>query len=216
MPANVKKWSNVQVAIQSALATALTVSAVTKANPAVVSYSGTDPSNGDYILFSSQGMNEIDGRVFRVANVNAGSNTLELEGEDSSAYNTFSSGSFQVITFGTTMQTATGLSASGGEYDFIDTTTIHEAVRKQIPGLASAAVYTFENIWDPSDTALKALKAAADSQAQRCVRFTFADGAKVLFNGYVGAALLPVGQAQDKVTTSVSITMYGRPTLYAT
>ena len=77
---SIKTWSNVQVAIQSALGTALTVSAISKASPGVVTYTGTDPSNGDYHLLEVQGMTQINNRVVRVANVNGGSNTYEAEG----------------------------------------------------------------------------------------------------------------------------------------
>jgi len=215
--ANVTKWSSVAVAVQSALAAAITISAVTKASPGVATYTGaTNPTNGDYIVMTASGMSQINGRVFRVANVNTGGKTFELEGENTTSYDTFSSGSFQIITFGTTMTTATGLSASGGDYDFIDTTTIHDNVRTQIPGLASPAVYTFESIWDAADTALIALKTASDAQAQRAVKFTFANAQKLVFNGYIGATLLPAGNAQDKVTTQVAITMFGRPTILST
>ena len=48
MPVSI--WSNVQVAVQSALGTANTISGVTKANPAVATYTGANPANGDYIV----------------------------------------------------------------------------------------------------------------------------------------------------------------------
>jgi Phage tail tube protein, TTP len=208
----VQKWANVQVAIQSALGAAKTITAITKANPGVVSSTAHGFANGDYVLLASQGMFQLDGRVFRVAGQTA--NTFQLEGEDTTLYDTFSSGSAYLITFGTTMSTATGLTASGGEFDFIDTTTIHQNVRSQIPGLASAASYTFENLWDPSDAALIAMKYASDNQLQRAIRFTFSGQQKVLFNGYIGATLLPTGNAQDKVVTSAVVTMFGKPTLY--
>lgn len=211
--ATVSKWANVQVSIQSALGVAKTITGISKASTGVVTSTAHGLSNGAYVLLSVQGMWQVDNRVFRVANVT--SNTLELEGENTLLYDTFSSGSMQEITFGTTMTTATGLTASGGDFDFIDITTIHDNVKKQIPGLASAATYTFENLWDPSDAALTAMKSASDNQAQRCVRFTFSGGQKVVFNGYIGATLLPAGSAQDKVVTQAVVTMFGRPTIYA-
>lgn len=212
--ANVSLWTNVTVDVQSALASAVTITGITKTDPAVVSTAGSLPSNGDYVLISASGMSQVDGRVFRVANAAAGE--FDLEGLDATNYGTFSSGTFQVITFGTSMTTATGLSASGGDFEFIDTTTIHDKTRTQVPGVTSPATYTFESIWDVADAGLIAFQEASDNQAQRAVRFTFANGQKVVFNGYIGATLLPTGQAQDKVTTSVVITMYGRPTVYAT
>ena len=211
--ANVVKWSKVLVDVQSALGSAVTISSISVAPVGVVTYSGTDPANGDYALLTVEGMHQVNGRVFKVASVNTTANTFEIEA--TTGYDAFTSGSFQLITFGTSMQTATGLTASGGEFDFLDVTTIHENVRKQVPGAASAASYTFESLWDPADAGLVAMKAASDAQAQRCVRFTFSAGQKVVFNGYVGATLLPTGNAQDIVKTAVTVTMFGRPTIYS-
>ena len=211
--ANVSLWTKVAVDVQSALATAVTISGITQANPAVVTHAGTSPVNGDYVVLDVEGMSDVDGRVFRVANATA--TTFELEGCDATDFNAFSSGDFQVATLGTSMTTATGLQASGGDFDFIDVTTIHDNIRKQVPGVASPAVYSFESLWDAADGALVAFKNASDNQALRVVRFTFANGQKVVFNGYIGATLLPVGNAQDKVTTSVVVTMFGRPSVYS-
>lgn len=210
---DVVKWSNVQVAIQSALATADTITAVSKANPGVASATAHGMADGTFVKLAAEGMHQIDGRVFRIDA--AAADAFTLEGEDTTLYDTFTEGTAQAITFGINMSTATGLTASGGDFDFIDVTTIHDNVRKQVPGIASAATYSFENLWDPSDPALIALKVASDNQAQRAIKFTFAGGQIVTFNGYVGCTLLPTGTAQDKVITQVVITMFGRPTIYA-
>lgn len=214
--ATAKKWSNVAVAMQSALAAAVTINGITKANPGVVSYTGTDPSNGDYVFLSVQGMHQLNDRVVRVANVNGAGNTFELEGVDTSAFDTFTSGTFEVITFGTSITTATSISSSGGGFDFIDTTTIHSNARSQMPGLPNAATFTFDNIWDVSDAGLTAMKTASDAQAKRAFKFTFGSGGQIMvFAGYVGANLIPGGQAQQLVTTQSAITMNGTPTYYS-
>lgn len=212
--ANVTKWSKVGIAMQSALATSETITAITKADPAVVSIAGHSYVNGDYVVINSQGMGQVHGRVFRVSGVAAG--TFELEGEDSSLFDDFSTGDAAKITFGTTLGTVTGVSGSGGDFDFIDTTTIHDNAKKQIPGAASALSYQFENIWDVADAALIAMKKASDNQTQSAFLFTFPNGYKMAFNGYVGASLTPGGSAQDKVVTTVTITAFGAPTYYAT
>jgi hypothetical protein len=211
-----KVWSGVAIAVQSALATALTVTGITKANPAVVSYTGTDPSNGDYALLKIQGMHQLDYRVVRVANVNGAGNTFECEGVDSSAYDTFSSGTAEVITFGTTLSIVGSLSVSGGDFNMIDVTTVHDSVNKQIPGNANPIVISMTCDWDPSDAGLVALKSASDAKAVRCIRVTFSDGSKVVFAGYVGATAFPTGSAQQRVETPVTISAYGRTTAYAT
>jgi len=211
----VSLWTKVAIAIQSALSASQVISAISKASTGVVTYVGADPTNGDYVLLTVVGMDQVNNRIFRVANVNAGGNTFELEGEATTSYDTFTSGSFEIITFGTTLATATTLSASGGEYEFEDTTTIHMSTRSQIPTLPSPAVYSFDNIWDVADAGLVALKAAALLKEKRAVRITFANSQKVLFTGYIGATLLPVGSAPGKVTTPCTISMDGQPTVYS-
>lgn len=212
--ANAKKWSNVAVAMQSALAASVSVTAVTKAATGVATAASHGYANGDYVVINAQGMWQINSRCFRVANV--ATNTFELEGIDTTAFDTFVSGTAQKVTFGTSITTATSLSSSGGDFDFIDTTTIHGNARTQIPGLPSAATYTFENIWDVSDAGLVAMKAASDAQSKRAFKFTFGSGGQVMvFLGYCGANLLPGGSAQQLVTTGSAITMDGTPCYYA-
>lgn len=212
--ANAKKWSNVAVAMESALATAVTITGITKANPGVVTATAHGLVDGDYVLLDIDGMYQIDSMVVRVDNKTT--DTFELEGIDTTSYDTFSAGTLQKVTFGTSITTATTLSGSGGDFDFIDTTTIHTNVKTQIPGLSNPATYTFDNIWDTSDTGLIAMKAASDQQDTRCFKFTFGTGGNIMvFNGYVGASLLPGGQAQGLVTSSAVITMFGKPHYYA-
>lgn len=216
MSLNVSLWTKVAIAVQSALATALTITGITKANPAVVTYTGTDPTNGDYVLATVQGMFQLDARVFRCANVNAGGNTVELEGVDSTLYDTFSSGTLEVITFGTTLAATLSLAGSGGEAKFENVTTIHDDRDIEVPGNFSAANYTLDNIWDVADAGLIALNYASENKLRRAIKITFANGQKVVFTGYIACNLLPLGSAPSKVTTPGAITLFGRPTTYAT
>lgn len=212
--ATAKKWSNVQIAMQSAIAATKTITAITKATTAVCTSTAHGYANGDYVYLAVQGMYQVNMRVFRVANVAA--NTFELEGIDSTAFDTFTSGTAQAITFGTSITSATSVSSSGGGFDFIDTTTIHSNTKTNMPGLPAASTFTFDNIWDVSDAALLAMKTASDSQAMRAFKFTFGSGGQIMvFTGYCGANLLPGGQAQGLVTTATTITMNGTPSYYA-
>lgn len=70
------------------------VTAVTKANPAVLTYSGADTyANGDRVIAATVGgMTQLNNREFTVANVNAGANTFELSGVNSTNYGTYTSG----------------------------------------------------------------------------------------------------------------------------
>ena len=74
----------------------VTVSGITKANPAVVTANGHGFANGDFVILSSVvGMTEVNGKTFKVADKTT--NTFELQDVDgtdinSSAFTTYSSG----------------------------------------------------------------------------------------------------------------------------
>lgn len=207
-------WSGVGVNVQSALATAVTISGITKASPGVVSHSGTDPTDGDYVLILAQGMTQVNARVFRVANKATG--TFELEGEDTTLFGTFTSGTFQVITFGTSMSTVTDVSPSGGEAVKETVTTIHDRQQVEVPVLTSALEFGMTSKFSPGDTALAALKAASDNLEQRAVQFVFRSGAKCVFYGYVSFPFVPTGSAQGLVTSPLSFSVSAPVTIYST
>ena len=206
-------WSNVAVSMQSALATAVAITGISKASPGVVSHSGTDPSDGDYVILKIKGMHQIDKRVARVASAGVGS--FELEGIDTTSFGTFTSGTFEVITFGNAFNSMTDVSPSGGEPEFADTTTIHDSVRKQVPVLTAGLQIASTLIFDPSDATHQAAQSASENIEERAFIFTFSNGSKLLFNGYVSLPNVPTGQAQGLVTTPLNITADGRATTYA-
>lgn len=211
--ATIRKWSNVIMSMQSALAAADTITGITKASPAVVTSAAHGMSNGDYVFMQVQGMHQLNDRVFRIANVAA--NTFELEGIDSTSFEAFSSGTAQLITWGTSISTCKSISSNDPGADMLDATTIHDNTKVEIPGLQGAMTYTMEHLWDPSDAGQVALKAAADAQAKRAFKLQFGGGGAItVFAGYVSFSGQPGGNAQDIVTTGGTIT--GRaPTHYS-
>ncbi len=213
--ATVRKWSNVAVAMQSAIAATVSISGITKASPGVVTTgSAHGYTTGDFVYLSVQGMFQVDGRVFRISA--ASGSTFTLEGIDTTAFETFSSGTAQKLTFGTSITTALTMNASGGSSGFIDTTTIHGNVKTQVPGTPEAITYTFDNLWDPADAGQVAMKSASDSQAIRSFKLTFGTGGPIVcFAGYVSFVGAPGGQAQDKVTSPATITAFGTLSQYS-
>lgn len=208
-----KLWSNVQVAMQSAIAAAKTITAITKASPGVVTSAAHGYTNGDYVYLEVLGMRQLNKMVCRVAS--AATDTFQLEGLDTTAFDTFTSGTAKKVTLGTTITTATDINVSGGETDQIDVSTIHDTVKQTKPGAANPTVVSMNMLWDPSDAGQVALKSAADSSADRAFMFTFADAAKWVFVGSVGFTHSPTGAAQQKVTTPCTITANGRPSTFS-
>ena len=65
------------------------ISGITNANPGVVTYVGADPSNGDWMyVYGVFGMTEVNGRYVKVANVNTGAKTFELNDIDGGVIDT--------------------------------------------------------------------------------------------------------------------------------
>lgn len=75
-------------------ATTQAITGITRANPAVVTYSGADNfANGNVVLIDDVvGMTQVNGQRYTVANLNTGANTFELSDTNSSAYTAYSSG----------------------------------------------------------------------------------------------------------------------------
>lgn len=72
--------------------TAIEITAISKANPAVVTYNGSDSglSNGDRIIISDcDGMIELNRREFEIANIDKNNDTFELKGVNSTDYSTY-------------------------------------------------------------------------------------------------------------------------------
>lgn len=207
-------WSGVAVATESALATAVAATSITKANPAVVAHGGADPAVGDYVIMKVQGMNEINLRAFRVASVVA-STSFALEGEDSTDYEAFTSGTFEIITFGNSLSTLTDVSPSGGEPEYTDDSTIHQTNKTQAPVTFSPLTYDTTSKFDATDTTLAALKKDSQKFKQRAVRFTFKSGAIMLFYGYPAYTGAPGGSAFALVTTPLSFAVSAPVTVYA-
>jgi hypothetical protein len=205
-------WSNVQVAVQSALGSALTISAITQANPPVVTSTAHGLANGDFVVLDVQGMFQLDSVVARVANVAA--NTFELEGIDGSAFNTFTSGTAREVTFGYSMTNVVDVNASGGEPEFADITTIHQSIRTRVPVLTSPLTFSMTGLFDPSDDAMQELARATRAITERAIQFEFSNGNVMVFNSYPSAPGVPTGSAQQAVQTPITLECQGLPTIY--
>lgn len=70
------------------------ITGITQANPAVVTYTGDDNyEDGDTVYIEDVvGMTEVNGNFYEIANVNTAANTFELVDVDSTGYTAYSSG----------------------------------------------------------------------------------------------------------------------------
>lgn len=211
--ATINVWSKVAVAVQTLLGAAKTITAISKASPAVVTATH-DYAVNDVVLLKVSGMRQLDYAVKRVSAVST-TVSFTLEGVDSTLFDTFSSGTAEKITFGANASTFQDINGSGGEAAPILIPTIHDDQDIEIPGNRSPLVYSFGSLWDPADPALLAIAGFDNTKTPGCIQLTFATGAKIFFSAYMSASLAPVGSAGAAVTTPVTFRLRGRLTTYA-
>lgn len=211
---DVNVWSKVKVAVQTLLGAPKTITAISKANPAVASSTAHGFTDGAYLLLKLVGMSEINYRVVRVDN--ADTDDFELEGIDSTLFDDFVSGTAELITFGAQADTLQGFSSTGGEAAPIAVSTIHTDQDYEIPGNRSAEVVSSTSLWVPASPALLAMKGFDRIKTPGCLLVTFATGAKVAFAAYMSCNISPQGEAGQVVTTPVTLRLRAPMTNYAT
>lgn len=211
---DVQIWSEVQVDVQTALATAKTLTSISNATTAVVESTAHGYLDGDHLLLRVRGMKqELDYAVARVANVTT--DDFELEGINSTDFGAFVSGTAQKITFGASAETITEVGAAGGEAADVLVETIHRKRGFNLPGRETPLVFTMGSLWVVTDPALIEFNKASRTRSLRAVRFTFPDGSGGMFAGFPSASLVPTGSAGAPVTTPLKINVRGGFTPFA-
>jgi len=211
---SVQIWSDVDVDVQTALAAAKAITAISKANPAVAMAAGHGYLSEDVVLLRVKGLGELDYAVVRVGAVT--SDTFVLEGIDTTDFSgSFISGTAAEVTFGVSADTITDVTPSGGDAAKVAINTIHKKRDFNAVGKETPLSYALGSLWDVEDPALLAFRAASRAKQILAIRFGFADGTQVLFAGQPSTSLAPGGAAGAAVTTPVSIDVRGWLQAYA-
>ena len=211
--------SGLKLYMESAIAAATTITAVTKAAPGVFSAAGHTFVNGDVVLLEVQGMVELNGNLYKIVNQAAGTFQIAgidgATGIDTTLFSTFTSGTAKKITLGTSITGVQEFNFAGGDIKTVDTTTVNDVVDTQIVVGASAQSADMTMQWDPAAAAQQAMLAAFRTRANKGFKVMWPDGAFVLFYGTVGYTGAPGGGKQGVTTSPAKITMLGGLTICA-
>ncbi len=208
--------SGLKMSMESAIAAAVAITTLTNAAPGVIGKVAHGLSDGDIVLLQVEGITELDGRLFVV--FNKGTDDFELadvggiSGLSTVGMGVFTSGTYQVVTLGTSVSGVQEFSPSGGDPKFVDTTTIHDKTDKQIVVGASAMGFGLTMQWDPANTAQAAMRAAFQAAASKGFKLLWPDGTFMLFYGTVGFTGMTGGSNQGVTTTPAALTLEGNPT----
>ena len=215
----VRTNSGLQMFMESAIASPVTITGITLANPGVVSATAHGYSNGDIVLVECLGMLQINGRLFKV--VSQATDSFRLAGPDGATgidttnYTAFTSGTVKKVTLGTTITGCMDFNAAGGDIKTVDTTTVHDTQDTEIVVGATAQSYDMTVQWDPSAAAQQAMKAAFIARANKAFKIRWPDGAYILFYGTVGYTGAPGGGKQGVTSSPAKISMLNSLTEYA-
>lgn len=208
--------NGVTLAIATAYATALTVTAASSASETLLTVTNT-LAVGDFVEFVS-GWSRANNRVFRVKSP-TGTN-LVLEGLDTTSNVQFPTGSgvgtIRKINTFTQLAQITGLTSSGGEPQYTTFSFLEQDFDTQIPTTTSAQTLAMEIADDPLLPGYQALRTVALSRAQTALRATLPQGGFILYNGIFALDETPSLTKGNLMTIKAGVALQGRPVRYAT
>lgn len=174
----------VRVEVAASYSVAKVVSAITLANPGVVTSAAHSMTDGTVGYLSGiSGMVQLEGMACRV-NAPA-ANTFELESLDTTALSAFTGTcSFTPVATWATLGIATGYNVGGGEAEKLDNTTLLDDIKQELNGLlASQSVSINVNAETFNSAAMALVEAAARNATSIVFRITLKDGSVRVFRG---------------------------------
>lgn len=198
----------VRVEVGSTEGSAITVSAITQANPGVATSVAHGLSAKSVAYFTGvAGMVQLDGQAVRFGAVAA--DTLTLTDINTTSFPAFTAGSVVPITAWSTLAKATGWTEGGGEADKLNATTLLDVIRQEVNGLLAAQTVSIPLLAESlSSDAMVLVKNAARTQGYLVFRCTWSNGDTVVFRGEPS---LPGRDVQQGAlgTGNISVTVKG-------
>ncbi|MBX9754535.1 MAG: phage tail protein [Pseudomonadaceae bacterium] len=205
------------VSVAASYGAAITISAITNANPAVATTSAAHGlANGDFVEVTS-GWSKLNSRIVRVAA--ASGSVFTLEGFDTSSVSLFPSGggtgTCKKIATWTQITQMLDLTTAGGEQQFVNYSFLEQDFESQIPTLKSASSMTLSIGDDSTLPHYAILSAANDDRVPRALRLVLPNGAILLYNGYMTLNKTPSLTKSQIMALAATVSMTSQPVRYA-
>lgn len=206
-----------KIYVGTTLGSAIAVSGITNANPAVATANAHGLSNLDEFLFLS-GWEEANESVFRAAGVTA--NTLNVENLDATDTDWFPAGTgggtIQKVTAWTEIQQITNIQMNGGDPKYATVELLSRKRDINLPAGFNASNIVLTMADDPTLSGQAALKTASRTIAKRPFKILMAGGGKGYFYGHVAFNDMPQLNKGQANSVTATISLLGNFTRYAT
>lgn len=197
-------------------AAALAVTAITNASPAVCTAAAHDLEDGDLVEVTS-GWSKLNNRIFRVSASTAG--TFALEGSDTTSLMLFRPGAGRVsvrkIDEREQITQVLESTSSGGEMGFTEVSFLEDDFSSQLPTQASAQSIALNIADDPSLPGYIAIKAAAQTRAQRALIAELPSGSMIVYNAIVSFNETPTFTKGQVMAGTATFSLKAPPVRYA-
>ena len=207
--------NGVLLSLATTYATAVTVTALTNANPAVATSTAHGFTNGD-ILEITSGWSRLNNRLVRVAGVTA--NTFNLEGIDATSTTLYpagtGTGTARKITAFTQISQILELTSSGGEMQFVTYSFLEQDFETQLPTQSSPQNLSVTIADDQTLAGYIAMKAAAQTRSLTGLRAQLPNGSVLYYNGYVNFDETPSMTKNQLMGCKGGFSLQGRPVRY--
>lgn len=207
--------NGVVLAVATAYASALSVTAASNASEAVLTVTNTLAA-GDYVEFVS-GWSRANNRIFRVKSPSGASLTLEaFDTTDTTQFPIGSGvGTLRKINTWTQITQVMGCTSSGGEPQYQTFSFLEQDYDSHIPTTTSAQSIALEIADDPTLPGYQALKAIALTRKSTAMRATLPAGGFILYNGIFAFDETPSLTKGNLMSVKAGIALQGRPVRYA-
>jgi hypothetical protein len=208
------------VSIASTYGAAKTFASISNATQAVASYVA-DPGHivGDIIEVTS-GWGRLNGRVVRVSAISGAGPYLvtfdDVDTSDTAKYPAAGgAGTTREITAWTEITQIKSLSASGGDPNYADITTMSDVTERQMPTTRGAVKIDLEVFDDPTLSFVAIVTTASDSNTVTGMKLYFANGSTLYANAYWSIQKVPGIAKNEALTSKINASYTAEPIRYA-
>lgn len=206
------------LSVAKTYAASLNFSTATNASSCALTVSGSTIVAGDYVEVSS-GWGLLDKRLIR-AGAGTSATSIVLEGIDTTDTTKYPAGagvgSVRKVSAWTQISQVKSISASGGQQQYADVTSIVDVVTRQIPTVRGAVEMTVDVFDDPSLAWYADVMKADDARSPYGMILAFPNGSKTVANAYWSLMRVPTMAQNEALMTQISLSYAAEPVRYAT